>query len=1567
MKKILLFLLILLSGVLVGCTDIDPNPEVKTYQVDFVSDNEIVDTITIDEGLAIGAAIELEKEGFEFKGWFFDENFTEEWFIETDLVTGNITLYAKWVESGKVNDTTYQVTLNPSDGQLVGPEEFEILENSLIPTPVITREGYILLGWFTEDNVLWNFESDYVTSNLVLIAKWQPNLPIENYYEVIFELDGGESEELLQLNVLENSKISPPNVQKEGFKLVGWFLPTNVKWNFSNDLVTENITLTARWELLNDNGGEEQIIYEHNFDELGKESTFLTFDSTNNTGTNYGTYTYEGYEYKKGYKIDGKGFINFTTTEDDLVLLIVVGRREEVTTIMSVGNESRTIVNKHEVFEFDLTSAGTYKIAREGGNKEYGIFYLKIYSKESLPTVTFDTNGGNIIQPMRVEKGSLLEMPVDPILPDYDFVGWYIDEDFTTMWDFSADLVYEDITLYAKWDQLATFTVSIDGTVYFVKDGRPINVNPVAITGKVFTGWKNEFDQTYLPTSLVTENLVLSSTYRDAEEYAVTVDLDGGVIVGNEEVILFYENEVVNIPTVTKEGFIFAGFFKDVNFQVPFNDSYLTSDITVYVLWLESGSSPEIEFGAYFEAFWVEWDDVLNTNVDVTYQVQGTATWKTLDKELIRQIDSNTVRADIVGLKAGHYNVLVNKSNNAKLFANGIEVMPHDRSGYAHFNYTEGIGAYNDDGTVKENAVVVYVTDENKDTIVIPGLGHSRPGIGWILNNNQYSSSTSNTQSSVEYANSLAYFDRPLLIRFIGTINVPAGLTIYNSTEQGGSKGDNGGMARMKNANNVTLEGIGEDAVIFGWGVHFMSSLPGRGIGFEIRNLTFDKYPEDAVGLEGVQTGDVLTAPVQRGWIHNSTFLEGYHPNPAESDKKEGDGSLDIKRGEYFTISYNEFINGSKTNLVGASDKNLQFHITYHHNLWRNSRSRIPLTRNANVHMYNNVFETVKEQTLSTDYVQNTRANAYIFSEANFFMGVKSPSLVRSGAIKSYNDVKYSIWENNDAIHVSNRETLVSSGNRFENFDTNPEVFYYDAINKVSDVMRLTDAVTARNEVYRYAGTFHAFDEISNNDLKITDVAPTLIDSSVEMNTSTKIVKGVPLLVFEILTDATFTMVSTDKVPATLVDIYGREMLTGSGMVLLTPGVYSLQSSINYGYSKGQSQAKDSKVDSYKIELDSGAASQARIDNALNAISALPNVEDIEYINSHLDLINNAITAYNHLRGNEIDSFDYSVIQARLDKYILEGKTLIESLINQIGEVTESSLQLIDNARASYNNAIPEVKQSISNLNILVEAESSFEQFRVVALNNLIDILPDVDSLLINDFELVSNTLSDYLLALSLYEGLDEELLGNVVNFAKVLAGINKLEEIITVYELIDYIENLVIAEITLSDGNDILFYVELYDTTASNLKELVDTNTLLKLEEALTKYETLLNETRVYYIYYQSEEFNTLNDSNTYFTGVMGSTKDGNKQGEYKYNGVAYARTIEANSSFELNFTTTAPQAIFKIFFTKGNSINIDGKVYTGNVGEVLEVTLPSGSHTVVRATSGTEFGYIEVVELGG
>lgn len=69
----------------------------------------------------------------------------------------------------------------------------------------------------------------------------------------------------------------------------------------------------------------------------------------------------------------------------------------------------------------------------------------------------------------------------------------------------------------------------------------------------------------------------------------------------------------------------------------------------------------------------------------------------------------------------------------------------------------------------------------------------------------------------------------PIDVRFIGKVTSPEGLTEYDSVNNGGTEGDNGHMARMKDASNVTIEGVGYDATIDGWGftlcvlVHILS------------------------------------------------------------------------------------------------------------------------------------------------------------------------------------------------------------------------------------------------------------------------------------------------------------------------------------------------------------------------------------------------------------------------------------------------------------------------------------------------------------------------------------------------------------------------------------------------------------------------------------------------------------------------------------------------------------------------------------------------------------------------
>ena len=463
------------------------------------------------------------------------------------------------------------------------------------------------------------------------------------------------------------------------------------------------------------------------------------------------------------------------------------------------------------------------------------------------------------------------------------------------------------------------------------------------------------------------------------------------------------------------------------------------------------------------------------------------------DFEYLVRDTSEGVRVDVMGLKPGTYTLTVT-TKSGTFTQSGIEVNEQDRSGYAHYNYTNGIGAYNDDGTLKDNAIVLYVTDENKNTVTLSYGGVTVSGIGNILNSvgkacgeagheteckkvskgKTYYGKGNTNQGILQL---LAENNIPLVIRMVGAVSESGlyktgtwaaanaglidGLTDYDSNDYGGSVGDNGHMARMKSAKDVTIEGVGTDAVMDGWGIHFMSetstTAAGLGKSFEVRNLTFMNQPEDAIGMEGVQDGSVITAPVERCWIHNNEFYSPSITGPAESDKAEGDGSCDFKRGEYLTVSYNYFEGCHKTNLVGSSDTSLQYNLTYHHNIWKGCAARQPLGRQANMHFYNNQFIG------TTDYAMNTRANAYIYSEYNLFFMTKNPMDVRSGAIKSYKDSFSSCIGSMTGTVVTDKSTKVTSGNKYENFDTNASLSYipsgdYQLQTSVTDAAKVLKA-----------------------------------------------------------------------------------------------------------------------------------------------------------------------------------------------------------------------------------------------------------------------------------------------------------------------------------------------------------------------------------------------------------------------------------------------------------------------------------------------------------------------------
>lgn len=412
--------------------------------------------------------------------------------------------------------------------------------------------------------------------------------------------------------------------------------------------------------------------------------------------------------------------------------------------------------------------------------------------------------------------------------------------------------------------------------------------------------------------------------------------------------------------------------------------------------------------GGWFETAYAEWDSSkIGGNVTVSYKESSASSYTSVDSQLIR---GN--RVDIPGLKGDtSYDVKISGSSGTVECT--VTTMTYDRSGYAHWNQSEGVGAYNNDGTPKSGATILYVTNENKDTITYGG----KTGLYNIL----YSAKPQN-----------------LIIRIIGDVEVPSGAKAND-----GSSNDGSNMLYLQYGSNITIEGIGYDAHLVRWGFEIK-----RSSNIEVRNLYFYQYPDDAIGMTG--DSENMTEHV---WIHNNSFgvgLNEYAGNgTVDDDKAEGDGTTDIKWSNYVTVSYNYYNGCHKTSLIGGGPTQYQDWITYHHNWFDGTSSRNPRARNAHIHMYNNYFCNNSQYGVGASY------NSKIFTESNYFEGSYLPldmeamgSDTYSGTIKSYNDKFVGCTGNSIYTAVSSRgeaasiANLVSGGDAYDNFDLDSSLIY---------------------------------------------------------------------------------------------------------------------------------------------------------------------------------------------------------------------------------------------------------------------------------------------------------------------------------------------------------------------------------------------------------------------------------------------------------------------------------------------------------------------------------------------
>lgn len=425
---------------------------------------------------------------------------------------------------------------------------------------------------------------------------------------------------------------------------------------------------------------------------------------------------------------------------------------------------------------------------------------------------------------------------------------------------------------------------------------------------------------------------------------------------------------------------------------------------------------------------------------------------KKIDAQLVRQYKSY-YRADVLGLKEGTYSVKVVPVNadGAEIAgantASNLVVKSYNREGFAHFKY-DGVGAYNNDGTLKAGAKVLYITARSAKTVsttVNTGKLETITGLQSIID--AYSKGKDKT---------------PIAFRFIGKISLSDLDHISSSAEGLQIKG-----AKM----NMTFEGVGDDATVYGFGFLLRNATS-----VEFRNLAIMRCLDDAMSL------DTNNSHV---WIHNMDLFYGKKGGAA--DQAKGDGTVDIKaNSQYITVAYNRFWDNGKASMCGMKTESGPNYITYHHNWFDHSDSRMARIRTMSVHMYNNYY-------LHNDvYGVGATMGSSVFMESNYFDATKRPIMSslqgtdakgdgtfsgeKGGLIKAYGNVfankpdnfSYITYaENNtsfDAYEVSDPseqvpasvKTLVG-GTSYDNFDTNSSLMYVYAADKAADVPSIVE------------------------------------------------------------------------------------------------------------------------------------------------------------------------------------------------------------------------------------------------------------------------------------------------------------------------------------------------------------------------------------------------------------------------------------------------------------------------------------------------------------------------------
>ena len=446
-------------------------------------------SVTYDGSYANLPTNSASKTGYTFTGWYTAANGGSKITITTSVTTAiDHILYAQWQAN------TYEVHFDVNGGAgSMDNQSFTYDQSKSLTANSHTKIGHSFSGWNTKnDGSGTGYANTANVTNLAtegiinLYAQWTVNK-----YTISFNSDGGS--EVASINQNYGTVISAPaNPTKNGYTFDVW-QNNGVSFIF-NTMPAENITLTAKWDVVNYtisyvlNGGTNHVDNPSNYniesghitlgDASGKvgytfegwytEATCINkvegiaiADGETGTKTFYAHWTPNTYmvSFNK-YTADGTPNVvqGFTYDETAKALTSNTFSREGYTFDgWNTKSDGTGISYSDMQIVSNLVESGTLNLYAKWALVTYSITYQLndgTQASDNPTSYTVESNDITLNDPSRVGG--------------YGFMGWYDNATFTgnKVTGITKGST-GDKTLYAKWGFAGTFTVTNNGNSSF--------------------------------------------------------------------------------------------------------------------------------------------------------------------------------------------------------------------------------------------------------------------------------------------------------------------------------------------------------------------------------------------------------------------------------------------------------------------------------------------------------------------------------------------------------------------------------------------------------------------------------------------------------------------------------------------------------------------------------------------------------------------------------------------------------------------------------------------------------------------------------------------------------------------------------------------------------------------------------------------------------------------------------------------------------------------------------------------------------------------------------------------